>query len=76
MEGTVVTLHNHIMLVYIPTTEMLRKFDELLDVIKNLENHNGDLTCLKYVNTPFVGTSDGEYFFSCLWNHKFLNVSL
>jgi hypothetical protein len=44
MEDTVVTVHNHIMLVYIPSTEMLRKFDELLDVIKNLVNDKGDLT--------------------------------
>jgi hypothetical protein len=43
-EGSVVTVHNHIMLVYIPSTERMRKFNELSDVIENLVNDNGNLS--------------------------------
>jgi hypothetical protein len=44
-EGTVVAVHNRIMLVYyIPSTERLRKFNDLLDVIKNHVNDNGNLS--------------------------------
>jgi hypothetical protein len=42
--GTVVTVHNCIMLVHIPSKERLRNFDEILDVIKNLVNDIGNLS--------------------------------
>jgi hypothetical protein len=49
-EGTVVTVHNHIMLVYITSTKRLRKFNELLDVTKNLMNDIGNLDWQCYLN--------------------------
>jgi hypothetical protein len=54
-EGTVVTVHNHIMLVCIQSTKRLRKFNEVSDVIKNLMNGNGNLDWQCYCNEAWYG---------------------